>query len=123
MGDARVMRDFHVRREPRERYAVTRQLFGSRGDLILADLVRIRSLAARMNSEREPGSPPVYAGEIAALGLLHEIGHVLIARYEERQATGAIARALADLEATLGPDATRLLDRFGQEFPGPGPEP
>ncbi len=117
------MRDFHVRREPRERYAVTRQLFGSRGDLILADLAGIRSLAARMNDEREPGSPPVYAGEIAALGLLHEIGHVLIARYEERQSAGAITRALADLQATLGPDATRLLERFGQEFPGPGPEP
>jgi glycosidase len=117
------MRDFHVRREPRERYAVERQLLGSRGDLVFADLAGIRSLAARMNDLREPGSPPIHAGELAALGLLHELGHVLIARYEQRQAPGAMTRALADLETTLGREATHLLDRFGQEFPGPGPDP
>lgn len=117
------MRDFHVRREPRERYGVASQLLGSRGDLIVADLAGIRTLAGRMNVAREPGSPPVYAGEIAALGLLHEIGHVLIARYEQRQVPGAIESALAGLRATLGKEATRLLDRFGEEFPGRGPEP
>ena len=31
--------------------------------------------------------------------------------------------ALADLETRLGPDAGRLLDRFGDEFPGQGPNP
>ena len=46
------MRDFHVRREPRERYAVATPLIGSRGDLVIADLAGIRQLAARMNLER-----------------------------------------------------------------------
>ena len=117
------MPDFHVRREPRERYAVAGPLIGSRGDLVVADLAGIRRLAARMNIERAAGAPSVSGGEIAALGLLHEIGHVLIARYEQNRRSGAITAALADLEATLGPDADRLLDRFGQEFPGRGPEP
>ena len=117
------MPDFHVRREPRERYAVAGPLIGSRGDLVVADLAGIRRLAARMNLERAAGAPSVSAGEIAALGLLHEIGHVLIARYEQNRRSGGITAALADLEATLGPDADRLLDRFGQEFPGRGPEP
>ena len=35
-----MMRDFHVRREPRERYAVAGPLIGSRGDLVVADLAR-----------------------------------------------------------------------------------
>jgi len=118
-----VRRDFHVRREPRERYAVAAPLIGSKGDLIVADLAGIRALAARMNQRREPGAAPVNAGELAALGLLHEIGHVLIARYERNRRPGAIDAALNDLHATLGPDATRLLERFGQEFPGRGPEP
>ncbi|MDO8483845.1 MAG: alpha-amylase family glycosyl hydrolase [Candidatus Limnocylindrales bacterium] len=117
------MRDFHVRREPRERYAVASPLIGSRGDLVVADLAGIRRLAARMNIERAAGAPSVSAGEIAALGLLHEIGHVLIARYEQNRRPGAINGALTDLEARLGPEAARLLDRFGQEFPGRGPEP
>jgi glycosidase len=76
-----------------------------------------------MNQGREPGAAPVNAGELAALGLLHEIGHVLIARYERTRRPGAIEAALGDLHATLGPDATRLLEWFGREFPGRGPEP
>jgi glycosidase len=117
------MRDFHVRREPRERYAVDRPLIGTRGDLVVADAAGIRRLAARMNSARAPGAPSIQAGDIGALGLLHEIGHLLIARYEAERRPGAMTAALAALEERLGSDATRLLDRFGQEFPGQGPEP
>jgi glycosidase len=117
------MRDFHIRREPRERYAVASPLIGSRGDLVVADLGGVRRLADRMNLERVAGAPSVSAAEIAALGVLHEIGHVLIARYERTHRAEAIGSALAELEARLGPDATRLLDRFGAEFPGRGPDP
>ena len=117
------MRDFHVRREPRERYAVASPLIGSRGDLVVADLAGMRRLAARMNAERAVGAPAINAGEIAALGLLHEIGHVLIARYEQHRRPAAMTAALMELQAKLGPEAGRLLDRFGQEFPGRGPEP
>ena len=76
-----------------------------------------------MNLERVAGSPSIQAGEIGALGLLHEIGHLLISRYEAARRPGAMRAALADLETRLGPDAGRLLDRFGEEFPGSGPEP
>jgi glycosidase len=117
------MHDFHVRREPRERYGVAGSLIGSRGDLVVADIGGIRRLAARMNTERAAGAPSIGAGEIAALGLIHEIGHVLIARYERSRRSGAINAALDELEARLGGDALRLLDRFGQEFPGRGPKP
>ena len=117
------MRDFHVRREPRDRYAVERPLIGTRGDLVVADTVGMRRLAARMNTARSAGAPSVQAGEIGALGLLHEIGHLLIARYEAERRPGTIASALADLQARLGSDATGLLDRFGYEFPGEGLDP
>jgi glycosidase len=117
------MRDFHLRREPRERYGVVAPLIGSRGDLVVADLAGLRRLAARMNAARSAGAPSVNAGEIAALGLLHEVGHILVARYERNRRPGAMTAALADLTAKLGPDAGHLLDRFGEEFPGRGPEP
>jgi len=118
-----VKRDFHVRREPRERYGVAGPLLGSRGDIVVTDLAGIRRLAARMNAERAAGAPSISAGEIAALGLLHEIGHILINRYERQRRPRAMAVALSDLEARLGTDAARLLERFGEEFPGRGPEP
>ena len=123
MRQPREPRAFHVRREPRERYAVDQPLIGTRGDLVIADTAGIRRLAARMNILREPGAPSIQAGEIGALGLLHEVGHLLIARYEAERRPGAIRAALADLEDRLGPDAVRLLDRFGEEFPGQGDEP
>ncbi|HEY6014678.1 MAG TPA: alpha-amylase family glycosyl hydrolase, partial [Candidatus Limnocylindrales bacterium] len=118
-----MKRDFHIRREPRRRYAVGGSLIGTRGDLVVADTAGIRRLAGRMNAERAGGAPSVQAGEIGALGLLHEIGHLLVARYEASRRPGAMATALAALDATLGPDSHRLLARFGQEFPGAGPEP
>ncbi|HEY4190050.1 MAG TPA: hypothetical protein VGM28_06500, partial [Candidatus Limnocylindrales bacterium] len=119
----RDVRSFHVRREARETYAIDRPLIGSDGDLVVADRAAIRGLAGRMNRARAAGSPSVQAGEIGALGLLHEIGHLLIVRYETDRRPGAMTVALADLEDRLGPDAGRLLDRFGEEFPGPGAEP
>ncbi len=123
--DASAMRahDFHVRREPRQRYALDRPLIGVRGDLVVSDTAGLRRLAARMNAARAAGAPSVQAGEIGALGLLHEVGHLLIARYEADVQPGAMAAALADLEARLGPEAGRLLDQFGEEFPGAGPDP
>jgi hypothetical protein len=122
-SSAHVLRAFHVRREPRERYGIEQALLGTRGDLVVADLASIRRLADRMNRARPPGTPSIQAGEIGALGLLHEIGHLLIARYEADRRPGAMAAALADLETRLGPDAGRLLDRFGEEFPGRDREP
>ena len=118
-----MRRDFHVRREPRDRYAVSGSLIGTRGDLVVTDTTGIRRLAGRMNADRAGGAPSVQAGEIGALGLLHEIGHLLVARYESSRRPGAMTAALATLDATLGADSRSLLDRFGQAFPGPRPEP
>jgi glycosidase len=121
--DAPVLRAFHIRREPRERYGIDQAVLGTRGDLVVADIASIRRLADRMNRARPPGTPSIQAGEIGALGLIHEIGHLLIARYEADRRPGAMAAALADLETRLGPDAARLLDRFGEEFPGRDRDP
>jgi glycosidase len=116
------MREFHVRRTARERYAIDDALLGARGDLVVADLAAIRHLAARMNSVREAGAPSVGAGEIVALGLLHEVAHLLTARFEAL-AAGRMAGALRDIRRDIGDDVDLLLDRFAGAFPGTGPEP
>jgi glycosidase len=116
------MRDFHVRRTARERYAIDDTLLGTRGDLVVVDVSAIRRLAARMNAGRPPGAPTAGAGEIGALGLLHELGHLLIARYEATQGR-TMATALRDVRERVGEDADRVLDRFAAAFPGVGTEP
>ena len=123
-GSGTGRRDFHVRRSARERYAIGGPLIGIRGDLVVSDVAEIRRLAARMNADRAPGAPGVGAGEIGALGILHEIGHLLIARYEATRRTGAMAAALGAVQARVGPrQADLLLDRFATEFPGLEPRP
>ena len=112
-------RDFHVRRTARERYGVDDALLGFRGDLAVADLAAIRVLAQRMNEARPPGAPGITAGEIGALGLLHEIGHLLV----RRQGQPDMATAMRDVRRRLRDDLDRLLDRFAAAFPGVGPEP
>ena len=117
------MREFHIRRTARERHAIDDALLSARGDLVVADLAAIRHLASRMNSVRPAGAPSVGAGEIVALGLLHEIAHLLTARFETLSA-GSMAGALRDIRRRLGDaDADLVLDRFASAFPGVGPEP
>ena len=95
----------------------------ARGDLVVADLAAIRHLASRMNSVRPAGAPSVGAGEIVALGLLHEIAHLLTARFETLGA-GSMAGALRDIRRRLG-DATPTSSSIASPsaFPGVGPEP
>ena len=117
------MREFHVRRTARERYAIDPALLGVRGDLMFADIAAIRRLAARMNDDRAPGAPSVGAGEIGALGVIHEIGHLLIERLGATDGRPAMATALRDVRERLGDDADSVLDAFAAAFPGPGPGP
>ncbi len=119
----RPMRAFHVQRAARNRFGVERALFGLRGDLVTSDPAGVRRLALRMNAARAPGAPGVSAGEIGALGLLHEIGHLLIAKRAADPSRGGMMSAMAALEGQLGHDGPLLLDRFGDEFPGPGRQP
>ncbi len=112
------MREFHVQRAARERYGIDRSLIGSTGDLVTTDLMAVRRLANRMNELRDDGAPAVSAGEIGAMGLVHEIGHLVIAHHRQAR-RDAIDLALGALEERLGRrDARILLDRFAAEFPG-----
>ncbi len=119
----RAMRAFHVQRAARERYDVERALFGLRGDLLTSDAAGIRRLALRMNAARPPGAPGISAGEIGALGLLHEIGHLLIDVRSATPGWGGTAEAMTALQTRLGDDGAHLLDRFGDEFPAPDARP
>ncbi len=94
------------------------------GHLKVLDRSGVRLLAARMNETREPGGPAGQPGEIVAMGLLHEIFHLLVERYEEEAAKGTLEGAADDLEARLRADARKVLRGFTTEFPTDGkPEP
>ena len=111
---------FALSRTARTRFGVDGAPATEHGHLKVLDRAGVRRLAARMNETREPGSPPAQPGEIVAMGLLHEIFHMLVERYEEEAAKGTLEGAADDLEARLRADARKVLRGFATEFPTDG---
>ena len=118
-------------RSARERYDPDRALHRPDGSAPLADARTARTLAARMNRAggggRPPGATGIQAGELLALGIIHEVFHHLIERYETEARPGAISEALAAVRAARGVRRASALRRaFRQEFPdradGPAPD-
>ena len=94
---------------------------------LATDLAAARRVATAVNGKRAPGEPSAQAGELAALELLHEIFHMVVARAAELVPPRAAWTATADVvAAALGAaEAGGLLDDVGAEFPdvdgGPTP--
>jgi glycosidase len=110
------MRELRVGRSSRRQYDLDRRHLGDDGELLVDEHPAARRLAARLN-ERRGGAPTAHAGEIVALGLLHEVAHALVDRYERDVRPGAFASALAALDGRIGRKAVDdVLDRLAEEF-------
>ncbi|NWG28226.1 MAG: alpha-amylase, partial [Ignavibacteriaceae bacterium] len=113
--------DFHVSRAAREKYKIEQSLFSVTGKVILADYQQARILSERINSKRkEEGNADqfVTAGQINALGLLHEIFHLLIRKYEETDNPGVFAKAISHLKNEISENGLeKTLLAFIEEFP------
>ncbi len=112
---------FHAARDSRIKYQFEDSLFSLQGDLIVADFKTARILSEKINQIRkEEGrhSELVTAGQINALGLLHEIFHLLIRRYEENENPGVLRRSIDFLKGKLTEDELeKTLLKFVEEFP------
>ncbi len=115
------MRELRVGKSSRKRYDLDGRHLGSDGELLVDEVAAARRLAARLNERAAGGAPSAHAGEIVALGLLHEVGHALIDNYEQEVAPNVFGDALAELDTQLGQRSVDdVLDRLSAEF---GPEP
>ena len=115
------MRELRVGRSSRRRYDLDHRHLGDEGELLVDQIAAARRLAGRLN-ERGGGAPTAHAGEIVALGLLHEVAHALVDRYERDVRPGAFASALERLDERIGHQAVDdVLDRLAAEF-GRDPE-
>ncbi len=91
---------------------------------LAANLPAARRVVAAINATRREGEPSAQAGELAALELLHEIFHLLVARAAELQPDAAMEATAAAVDDDLGDDRLdELLDAVAGEFPDVGPEP
>src|SRR5581483_4381105 len=91
--------DFHISRAARAKYQLDDSLFSLRGSVVFANFYAARVLALRINQARDIARNPdaaVQAGELNALGLIHEILQFVLEQYR-RQRGDVMARAVARL--------------------------
>ncbi|BDQ01596.1 alpha-amylase family glycosyl hydrolase [Ignavibacterium sp.] len=112
---------FHVSAHSRKKYQFEDHLFSLQGDLIVADFKTARLLSDKINKVRKEEGRHyelVTAGQINALGLLHEIFHLLIRRYEENENPGVIQRSIDYLKESLSEaELENTMLKFVEEFP------
>ncbi len=97
--------DFRIARPARDRYGFDEALFSSDGDVIVFDPVRALALAERFVDEDADRARA--ASEIAAIGLIHELGHraVAVERRADPDGGGPMARGLGALDLRVGEEA------------------
>ena len=114
-------REFHVSRRARDLYRFADELFSTTGRVIFADVGAARRFATAMNDVREAGSHPeraASAAEINAMGLLDELQHAAIRRFQEATEGRLFVEAHDRLVDRFGDDAVaRMLEVFTDEFP------
>mgnify|MGYP000380228512 CR=1 FL=1 len=106
---------FHIRRALREKYQVDDALFSLRGNVVFANFYAARLLAQKINQARGAGA--VQAGELNALGLIHEILHAVLQQYRQQRGD-VMAQAVNALYENVGREAVeKTLQTFIDEFP------
>ncbi len=111
--------DFRVSRDARDEYRFDEGLFSLRGDAVFADPLAARRFAQRMVAAGgSRPDRPVQAGDIDAMGLIHEIQHLAVARSAARLGDHPFADILERLATELQPDRLdAALGQFEHTFP------
>ncbi len=115
------MMEFHISRQARDLYDFDESLFSLNGNVILANFHASRVFAQKMNNRRDLIRYPetaVKAGQVNAMGLIDEILHFVVQRFQAEISPEAIDRALAFAEKRIGKEELdRTLVRFIDHFP------
>ncbi len=108
------LRIFHGIRKEHE---LAESLFATDGRLVFENFIAVRTLAHKLNAKRAP-SEQIYPGELYAAGLLHEIYHLILQKYEKDKAQNAFVNAEKVLKKQIGDAAFKaLITEFTNIFP------
>ncbi|MHB1687609.1 MAG: alpha-amylase family glycosyl hydrolase [Ignavibacteriaceae bacterium] len=115
--------DFHVSNKSRSKYQIEESLFSITGDLIIANFHQARIIASKINETRKGEGNFQHltsAGQLNALGLIHEIFHYLIRIYEDNENPGVFSRGINYLYHNFGKQKlNEVLLQFTKEFSPP----
>lgn len=113
--------EFHISGSARVKYQFDLALFKSTGDAVFADIHAAQLFAHKMNQKRVYVISPqesVQGSDLYAMGLLDEIYHIILSRYERGINPDAMGKAYAFLAENLRLDQMDdALQLFNLEFP------
>lgn len=113
--------EFHISKNARKKFAFDKNLFALNGDLIIANFKLARQLSDKINTIRKNEDQPelqITAGQLNALGLLHEINHYIINHYKENENLGVLSKCINHLQQQLGDkELNEVLTEYLHEFP------
>lgn len=109
--------EFHIASKIRKLYGVSDELFSISGNVVFANLSQVRKFVNKFNKSKSDNQK-VKVSEVNAAGLMDEIFHFVIRRYEDELNPKVFSRAIEHLEKEIGEDELRkLLFEFIEIFP------
>lgn len=106
--------EFHPNRTARIKYDIDEALFKTNGDIVFTNLRAVRELTEKLRVNQ----PDVRASEINAMGLLHEIEHLVIQTYRKKAATRFFSQLERFLIKALGrQEYNHFLHAFCNAYP------
>ena len=113
--------EFHISAAARNKYTFEEALFEKRGNLLLSNYRAALRLTQRLKDHRaQSGEDPnkISAAELYAIGLLDEIFHFVIEKYQKEVHPAAFQKALDFLSTETNPeDIETTLEKFNEYFP------
>ncbi len=113
----------HISRKARDKYQTDQTLFSKTGNAIFTNFHAVRNFVQQMNKKRNVVEFPekaVQAGEINGMGLIHEILHYVVERFQQEKKSDLFREAYAHLCHRFSREQIdHILEIFVNEFPPP----
>jgi len=109
--------EFHIASKIRKLLNIDDELFSISGNVIFANMSQVRKFVNKFNKSKNDNQK-VKVSEVNAAGLMDEIFHFMIRKYEDELNPKVFIRAIEHLENRIGEDEFRkLLFEFIEIFP------
>lgn len=113
--------EFHISRQARDHYQFDLSLFSYDGNVIFANFHAARLFSQKMNLKRDLLAFPeqaVKASHINAMGLLDELLHLVVHKYQIQKNLLVFSKLIDYLNSNIGPETVdKVLKAFIEEFP------
>jgi glycosidase len=111
-----AVREFHILRSARERFAIEASMFSSRGTMVFTDLSAARRCIKALNAVEQ--LPDLRTEDLYAMGLIDEAFHILFSQYRESVGEPLLSQLYERLAERIGENRLKTtLDAFTADFP------